>query len=303
MSIIDALLPVFALILLGVALTRLRFPGADFWPSAERLIYYLLFPSLLFVNLAQARLEGLPVLGMAAALIGGVLAASALLLIIRPWLGLSGAAFGSLFQGAIRQNTYVGLAGAAGLAGELGLTLSAIAIAALVPLLNLLSVGVLSFFAASGRRSWKSALLEVLRNPLIVACAAGVAVNYAALSLPGALVSVLELLGRAALPLGLLSVGAALRFRISVRELWAIALSSGLKLVLSPLVVLLLCGQFGVSGPALLVAVLFAALPTSVSSYLLSRLMGGDEHLMAAIITLQTLLAMLSLPLLLGWIT
>jgi malonate transporter len=300
---LEALLPIFLLIFFGALLARLGWPGAAFWPAAERLIYYVFFPCLLFSNLAQAPLAGVPVSGMALALIGAVLAVSALLLLLRPLLGLSGAAFGSLFQGAIRQNTYIGLAGAVAVAGPMGLTLSAVAIAALVPLLNLLSVSVLSVFGTTARRGWHGAFGQMLRNPLILACAAGVAVNSAAWRLPDFAASGLELLGRAALPLGLLSVGAALRLRVNARELWAIALSSGVKLLLSPWLAWLLCAYFGVGGQAALVAVLFAALPTSVSSYLLARLMGGDESLMAAIITAQTLLAMFSLPWLLSSLT
>lgn len=301
MSVLGALLPVFALILAGLALARLGFPGQGFWEGAERLIYYVLFPSLLFTNLAKAPLIGLSLSGMVLALAGGVLAVSLLLLLARPLLGLSGPAFGSLFQGAIRQNTYVGLAGALALAGEAGVTLAAVAIATLIPLLNLLSVGVLSWFGAGGRRGWGAAFREVLRNPLILACAAGIGVNWYGLPFPKSVLDPLEMLGRASLPLGLLSVGAALRLSMGLRELWAVALSSAAKLLLMPFLVLVLCRELGVAGTATLVSVLFAALPTSVSSYILARQLGGDEHLMAAIITAQTLLAMASIPWVLGW--
>jgi len=300
-ALIQALLPVFSLILMGLLAARLRFPGADFWPGAERLIYYLLFPSLLFTNLAQASLAGLPLSQMGIALGLPVLAVSLLLLLLKPLLGISGADFGSLFQGAIRQNTYVGLAGAAALAGSAGLTLAAVAIAVLIPLLNLLSVAVLSAYGSSGR-SWGRAVLEIVRNPLIMACGAGIAVNLLGLSIPRLVIEPLEMLGRASLPLGLLSVGAALRLGISGRELLSIAVSSGAKLLLMPFLVLLLSRHLQLEAAVTLVVVLFAALPTSVSSYILARQLGGNEHLMASIITAQTLLAMLSMPWVLGWV-
>ena len=301
MALIQALLPVFSLILMGLLAVRLRFPGADFWPGAERLIYYLLFPSLLFTNLAQASLAGLPLSQMGIALGLPVLGVSLLLLLLKPLLGISGADFGSLFQGAIRQNTYVGLAGAAALAGSAGLTLAAVAIAVLIPLLNLLSVAVLSAYGSSGR-SWGRAVLEIVRNPLIMACGAGIAVNLLGLSIPRLVIEPLEMLGRASLPLGLLSVGAALRLGISGRELLSIAVSSGAKLLLMPFLVLLLSRHLQLEAAVTLVVVLFAALPTSVSSYILARQLGGNEHLMASIITAQTLLAMLSMPWVLGWV-
>jgi hypothetical protein len=301
MPVVHALLPVFALIVVGLVLGRLGFPGEGFWGGAERLIYYLLFPALLFTHLSEAQLSGLPVRGMVIALGGAVLAVSLLLVLLRPLLGLSGPAFTSVFQGAIRQNTYVGLAGAAALAGAGGLTLAAVAIAVLIPLLNLLCVAVLTVFGAAARRGWARGLLEVLRNPLILSCAAGIAANHFGLLPPWPVREPLELLGRAALPLGLLSVGAALRLSVGLRELWGIAVASVAKLVLMPCLVLLACRELGVGGNAALVALLFSALPTSVSSYILARQLGGDEHLMAATITVQTLLAMASLPWALGW--
>lgn len=300
MSLVSALLPVFSLILLGLLLKKIRFPGdKGFWDGAERLIYYVLFPSLLFTNLASAELEAVPVGAMAGVLAGAVLIVTLTLLLIRPLLGIPGAAFSSLFQGAIRQNTYVGLAGAAAIAGSRGLTLASVAIAVLIPLLNLLSVGVLSYF--SGGRGWGRALLEIVRNPLILACVAGIALNYGGISLPNWIADPLAMLGRAALPLGLLSVGAALRLTVGAGELKAIVLASAAKLLLIPWLVWLGCGQVGLEAQATTVALLFAAVPTSVSSYILARQLGGDEHLMAAIITVQTLLAMVSMPWVLSW--
>lgn len=299
---ISALMPVFSLILLGLLLGRFRFPGAEFWPGAERLIYYVLFPLLLFTNLARAPLQGVPVGDMVVILAGAVMGVSVLLLLVRPLLGISGPAFSSVFQGAIRQNTYVGLAGAAALAGSRGVTLAAVAIAVLIPLLNLLSVGVLSMFGASGRRGWGGAFLEIIRNPLILACAAGIGANYFGLHLPALVMDPLEMLGRASLPLGLLSVGAALRFGMNQRELRAVLISSCFKLLLMPFLVLLACRELGVTGDAALISLLFAAVPTSVSSYILARQLGGDEHLMAAVITVQTLFAMASMPWVLSWV-
>ncbi len=302
MALIQALLPVFSLILLGLLLARLRFPGADFWAGAERLIYYLLFPSLLFSNLAQASLAGLPLLQMGIVLGVPVLAVSLLMLLLKPLMGVSGADFGSLFQGAIRMNTYVGLAGAAALAGTAGLTVAAVAIAVLIPLLNLLSVAVFAVYGSAGWRGWWHALLELLRNPLILACGLGIGVNLLGVTLHPLLIEPLEMLGRASLSLGLLSVGAALRLSISGRELLSIAVSSVGKLLLMPFLVLLLSRHLQLGSTVTLVLLLFAAVPTSVSSYILARQLGGNEHLMASIITVQTLLAMASMPWVLGWV-
>jgi predicted permease len=303
MVVAQSLLPIFALILFGLLLARRGFPAKDFWPQAERLIYWLLFPCLLFTTLATARGGGEGLFGMATALVVAVLVISSLVLVSRPAWPLSAAAFTSVFQGAIRQNTYVGLAGAFALAGSEGLNLAAVAIATLIPLLNILCVGVLVVLRDSGERGWSALGREVLRNPLILACALGIGVNAVDFALPAWLLEAMALLGRASLPLGLLAVGAALRLSAERREVSGIVLSTFPKLILMPLVVWYLCGQLQVPEGPTRIAVLFGALPTSVSSFILARQLGGDEHLMASIITAQTLLAMVTLPLVLDLLT
>lgn len=303
MAVLGALLPGFTLILLGLLLRRVGFPAEAFWPEAERLSYWLLFPCLLFSTLATAQLGGVGLLGMAAALIGAVLLVSLLVLVSRPLWSLSAAAFTSVFQGAVRKNTAVGLAAASALAGPEGLALAAVAMISMIPLLNLLCVSVLLWYRDGGDRGWSTLGREVLKNPLILACVAGIGVNLLGMRPPGWLLDALGQLGRASVPLGLLVVGAALRWRVERQELQGILFSSVPKLLLMPSVVWGLCVLLEVGVQETRIAVLFGALPTAVSSYILARQMGGDEHLMASIITLQTLLAMLTLPLTLVLLT
>lgn len=294
----QVLLPIFAVILLGYGLHRWSFPGEAFWPLADRFNYYLCFPALLFLRIAVTDFATLPVTGMVLACAGAVVPIAAGLL-LSPLSRFEAPAFTSIFQGSIRPNTYIGLAVAAALFGPDGLALLAVAIAAVIPLVNLLSVSVMMRRLARGRRSFWQLLTGILRNPLILACLLGIALNALALPLPLPIQRPLEVLGQAALPLGLLTVGAGLQLRGLCRALDALALAAGLKLLLLPLVTLLIGLALGVQGTALAIAVLFNAMPASVSSYALAGQLGGDTRLMAAIITSQTLLAMGSLPLLL----
>lgn len=302
MAVAGALFPSFALILLGLWLRRVGFPAAAFWTEAERLSYWLLFPSLLFTTLASARLGGDSLLGMAASLIAAVLLVALLVLLSRPLWSLSSAAFTSVFQGAVRKNTAVGLAAAYALAGGEGIALAAVAMISMIPLLNLLCVSVLLHFRDGGGGG--SALgREILKNPLILACVAGIGVNLLGIPPAAWLLDALGQLGRASVPLGLLVVGAALRWDAERRELKGILLSAVPKLLLMPLLVWGLCALLEVPADATRIAVLFGALPTAVSSFILARQLGGDEHLMASIITVQTLFAMVTLPLTLALLT
>lgn len=294
---IAAVAPVFGLILIGFGLRRIGFPGDDFWRQCERLVYYLLFPALLVSRLAVVPLEAEPLAELALALVVPTLAVSAGQLALRPWTGLSPAGFTSVFQGSIRFNTYIGLALGAALNPARGLALTALAAAILIPLVNLLCVSVLVLFGNGGRVGWPGMLWRGLsRNPLILACLAGVLLNLAELGLPKVIMDTAGLLGQTALPLGLLAVGAGLSLRISLDQAKALALSASAKLLVLPLMAWGLCGWMQADSEVTRIAVMFAALPTASSAYILAREMGGDHRSMAAIITLQTLLSMLSLP-------
>lgn len=296
-----AVFPVFLLIFLGTLLFRSGLWPADFWTAAERLTYSILFPSLIVATLAQARLEAGEVLPMVMAIDGAILLMALLVLALRPVLHMSGPEFGAFVQGAVRMNTYLGLAVSFALFGAEGLAKAAIAVAAIVPLVNLLCVSVLVRWGESGGRVRPKLLGQLLRNPLILACAVGIGLNRSGIGLPPVVGPMLEILGRSALALGLLAVGAALDLGSLRRGGLLIGVSAFLKLLVLPALTLLGCSALGVGGAALGVAVLFNALPTASTAYILARQLGGDYRLMAAMITSQTALSMLTIPLVLGY--
>jgi predicted permease len=302
-TIAGALVPIFLLIVLGWVLRRTQFLPDGFWMPAEKLTYYILFPALLLGNLAEARLDGLPVAELASAHGLAVLAMAGLAVAVRPALGrapfrLDGPGFTSLFQCVIRPNTYVGLAAAAGLFGAQGLTLTAICVATVVPLVNLLSVVAMVRFAAPPGTSprWTTAAMAVAKNPLIAACLVGIALNFTGLGLPPFTASFFHVLGQGALSMGLLAVGAGLELKALKDGGAAVLLSAVLKLVLLPLVVGCLAGIMGVRGVPLAVCVAYAGLPCAPNAYVLARQMGGDAALAAGIISVQTVVAVITLP-------
>ncbi len=301
-AILDALGPVFLVILLGVGLVRVGFPGEGFWPLAERFTYFVLFPALLVQKLATASFGGMPfgAIGLTVAALLGVVTAA--LLAAAPYISRNGPEFTSVYQGAIRFNTYVGLAAAVQLHGSEGLTAAAVAIAFLIPLVNVLCVAVFALKVGRAGRRVRTALLQIARNPLVVACAAGIGLNLTGVGLPGWSGSVLTILGQAALPLGLLAVGAGLRLEALRSGTRALAVSTAFKLVVMPGLAAVIGLFFGLTGTALHVVCLFAGLPTASSAYILARELGGDAPLMASLVSAQTLIAMVVLPLTMGWL-
>jgi malonate transporter len=301
-SIVGALLPVFAVIVSGYGLRSFGFPGETFWPHAERLTYFVLFPSLLLQKTAAAPLNSDVYLFMAAALFVAVLVMTVLLFLLLPWWSLGKETFTSFFQGSIRFNTYVGLAAAFALFGSEGLTVAAIAIAVLIPLLNVICVSILVVFCGSEKGSWRTAASEIIRNPLVLACAAGSLLNISGTGLHQSINDILTIFSRAALPLGLLSVGAGLNFTATRKSGALVAASCILKLIAFPFIMWITCRIFGIDTMATSIAVLFAALPGSPAAYILSKQLGGDSLLMASIITVQTPLSMVTIPMVIAFI-
>jgi predicted permease len=295
-SITGALGPLFLLILLGALLGYWRWPSDTFWPQMERMIYFVLFPAMLVGTLATADVSQVPVGRLAFVLLSAMALFGLLLWCLRGWLQLTPAGFTSVFQGAVRFNTYVGVAGAAALHGSLGATTAAVAVALMVPVVNVMCVA--SFVAAGtlGGASVGKSVMALIKNPLILACLAGIGLNLSGIGLPGWSQDTVELLGRAALPLGLVAVGVALRPMALLRIDRGVLATNSVKLLLMPAVVLALAWGLQLDPVSRDVALLFAALPTATSAYILARQLGGDAELMAAIITGQTLLAMLTLP-------
>jgi malonate transporter len=185
--VIAALLPVFLLIVLGFVLKRSLMRLETQWHGLERLTYYVLFPALLIQTLVKADLSSVPVAGVGGALLLSALVMSLLCLGLRPLLcrfAVDGPAFTSIFQGATRWQTYVALAVSGNLYGEIGLALASVAMVAIIPLVNVFSVAVLAHYASPEKQSVRAIAMTVVRNPLIWACAIGLAINVAHMPLP-----------------------------------------------------------------------------------------------------------------------
>jgi predicted permease len=300
LTVFAALVPVFLLIVLGYALRRLLLKQNIEWVGLEQLVYYVLFPALLIDTLARANLASVPIAGVGGALLLSVILMSALCLALRPLLaraiGLDGPAFTSLFQGATRWQTFVALSVAGNLWGDLGITLASVAMVAMIPLLNILAVWVLAHYASPQRMAWPALLLTIARNPLIWACVIGLAINLAGLPVPRPAHEFLDALGRCSLAMGLLIVGAGLQLEGLHRPGMAAALTVVLKLAVMPLIAMGLGIALGLSGTNLAVVVCCASVPSASNGYILARQMGGDAPLLAQILTIQTTLAVLTMP-------
>jgi malonate transporter len=301
-SILGSLVPVFLIILLGYGLQKTSFPGDSFWPGAERLIYFLLFPALLFSSTAKATWELHSIASMVWAVLLTMFVITVLLIILRTKLTQNDKAFTSLFQGSIRFTTYIGLAAVFALFGDSGLQIAAVLITILIPLVNILSVMVLVRFGGQ-QNGWHWIFKSVARNPLIIACVLGMAFNLTGLGMPVVLGNFIGILGRASLPLGLLAVGASMQLTTIKKAAPEVVKACLLKLVLLPGLMWVACYLFQADKLSTAIAVLFGALPGSPLSYILAKQLGGDSKLMATIVTVQTGVSMFTLPVVVALVT
>ncbi|WP_217125978.1 AEC family transporter [Hydrogenophilus thiooxidans] len=291
MDALTLIFPDFACIALGALLKRVLLTDDRFWVGVERLVYFVLFPALLFRSLANAPFalhDALALIASGAAVMG---AGFVLVFALGRWVGDEPLAVASRAQCAYRFNTYIGMAVAQQAYGATGLAWMGVLCGALVPLANVLAVGSMARRAPGGLR-------HLVANPLVLATLAGLLFHAAGGVVPQPVDALLARLAAAAVAIGLLAVGAALT---PSRDLMRSGgLVAAIKLVVSPALAWLLGRWLGLPPLPFAILVLFAALPSASSAYILASRMGGDGPGVARLISLTTVVSAVTLTFWLG---
>ncbi len=296
MSIALALGPVFALIALGYGLRKGRFLGPRGWAAVTKLAYFILYPCFLVPAIWAAEFDKFSTGPLAGAVAAAATLMSVAMFALRPLWPLPGPGYSSVFQGAVRWNAFVFLPVVGNLYGAPGLALGAIVIAALVPVVNIFCVLALSVYAR-GQLAPRALILSLLRNPILLACVAGLGLNGLGVPHADVVDRTLGLLGDAALPVGLVLAGSGLSFGMARQHLGTIAVTCVLKMAVMPLAMFTLAQLFGADPLACNIALLCGAAPGAAASYVLARQMGGDAPLMAGIVAATTVISAASMPL------
>ncbi|MCB2228866.1 MAG: AEC family transporter [Desulfarculaceae bacterium] len=297
-QIVDNVLPVFVLIALGKALALKGWAPPAFFSASDRLNYFVFFPALLFWKIGAVGSELVLPLGLVGAVLAAVAATWALSLLYCRLAKVSPYRAGTFSQVSYRFNTYIGMAVVLSAFGEEGIGLFGVIISVAIPFINLLAVSTLVWYSQaefSGAQKAKLVLKAILVNPLILACLAGIAWAHSGLKFPVFLDRSFALSVALSLPLALLSIGNSLALA-KLRGRTALSfVSSLLKLAVLPLIGWAFLSLLGVHGMGLAVALVFLALPTATSAYILSTQMNSDADLAGAAIVLSTLLSFISL--------
>lgn len=298
MNFAQLLFPDFALILCGYLVCRYSALDRTVWEPVESLVYYLLFPVLLFQSIVKSPLDLTATSSLIAAglLLGtiGIVLAYALPHLPGLRRRIEAREHAASAQIAFRFNSFIGLALAERLAGPQGLVLIAVLIGVCVPLFN---VGAVWPMARHAQAGFVGALV---RNPLIIATASGLAANLLGLRIPGWMAPTLDRIGAASLALGLMAAGAGMQFGTLARAKTLAVSVLAIRHLVLPLVALGLALALRLDPAQATVLLAFSALPTASSCYVLASRMGYNGAYVAGLVTLSTLLGMLSLPFALG---
>jgi malonate transporter len=297
---LNAIAPIFLIITTGYLLFRTRIVDESVWSAIEHICFYLLFPFLIIRTLSRANLGSVPVIDFMAVIVVAILGMSALLILIQAFIWKrfpqSGPSFSSIFQGATRFHGFVAIAVIGPLYGDAGVTLAALALAIMVPLLNVISVVVLSVYGHSDTRPQVIAVAKkIVTNPLIIACIVGLLFNW--LGLPDILYETIGIIGAGGLGLALLAVGAGMNFGQAAQHKMLLTIGVLTRLIGMPAIVIAMSWLVGLDGTARTVAIIAGAVPTAASAYVMARKMGGNAELMSSIVTFQVIVAFFTLPL------
>jgi len=290
MSVILLILPDFLLIALGWLLLHRLGYGRTFFNGAEKLVYFILFPALLFHSITRTPLDLGSTSLLLAATVGVMLGGIALAWLGRLAVRPDAAAHASVAQCAFRFNTYLALSLASGLSWPGAQTTMAVIVGFAVPISNIGAVHALA------SRHGGHALREIARNPFILATLAALACNFLQIPIPHALDVTLSRLGACAIAIGLLCVGATLSLEGGRAHVPLMAWVVGAKLLLLPVWALAAGWLLQLPMGERQVLLLFGALPTASSAHVLAARMGGDGRLVAVTMSVGTLLSALTLP-------
>ena len=299
--------PVFILIILGNLLRRTGVPDLSFWHVSDKLIYWVLIPALLFHHVSQITLSSTMLANYAVVILSGLFVVTTLSFIAGKLFGYTPQIWTSVMQGAARHNAFIALAIAGSLFGDEGLALGAIFMVILIPIINIVIVSAMASTLNqdtdnNSRPGVFDVLIELIKNPFILSITIGLVISFVDAERIIIIHETTGLLGSAALPIMLLSIGANIKIREISSTITPIIIANVLKLLIFPIVVFFVAKSMNLSLFETTIAVIFAAVPTAASSYSLAKQFGGETQLMTSIITIQVALSFITIPIILAFI-
>ncbi|MBK5933684.1 hypothetical protein C8N32_11436 [Rhodovulum imhoffii] len=291
-------LPIILTITVGYLAKRFGAVPRDNWTGIEQLSFKVLIPAIIIQSIYQSDLA-LSQLGefiwalLITVSITGILVLASRLVI--PHSALGNPQLTTIFQATTRWNAFIALALSSQALGQPGLALISIAMAFIIPFVNVLNIVVLATYGDTPINVRKT-VQNIVTNPLILACAIGLFLNFSGVSLASSAESTLKTIGQAAIGIGLLAIGASIDFRKLIAVSWPLAFGTVARLVVGPAIFWLIGQAFGLDNTQMLCGMLICAVPAASNGYIVAKQMGGDADLYAHLLMWQTILAIFTLP-------
>ncbi len=298
-----SVIPIFLIAFIGSVIRRKWIKSNEFWRGLEKLSFYILFPAVLFEHISKVDMNEAGILRMVIALMISTLIVALLLIIYQSKKKIDNTYFTSVFQGGTRYNNYIFFALGAALFGDEGLAIISSISPYMIIFTNIASIIIFAYYAPQGESKSMSRNVIIMfksiaTNPFVIVSIIGFLCNYFSIILNVGVERTIHSLADSALAIGIIIVGASLKFTITPEHVRIVFFSSMMKLVATPVITFIVLWLMAITGTPRSIAILFSCLPCASSSYILSRQLGGDPETMSSIITFSTIFSILSLSLL-----
>ena len=298
-----SVIPIFLIAFIGSVIRRKWIKSNEFWRGLEKLSFYILFPAVLFEHISKVDMNEAEIFRLVIALIISTLIIALFLIMYQSKKKIDSVYFTSVFQGGTRYNNYIFFALGAALFGDEGLAIISSISPYMIIFTNIASIVIFTYYAPQGGSTSMSGsalimLKSIASNPFVIVSIVGFLCNYFNIVLNIGVERTIHNLADSALAIGIIIVGASLRFTIAPEHVRIVFFSSTMKLLAMPIITFIVLWLMAITGTPRSVAILFSCLPCAPSSYILSRQLGGDPETMSSIITFSTVFSILSLSLL-----
>lgn len=302
MGMAVAIIPIIFVVAAGYFSVKTNLIPREHWKGIEILGFRVLIPAIIvhsiyLSDLSVSRVGPFIWILLTAFILTGLLALS--FRFVAATTRLSNPRFTTLFQTATRWNAYIALAAGTQILGDKALVLISVAMAFIIPLINVINIVVLSTFG-DGRVKFSAIFLNVLKNPLVIACLVGLGLNLGGIILPKQVLTGIEIISKGALAVGLLAIGAGIDFSRLFSASYALAAGVITRIAVCPAIFVYLGHVYGLTQDQLICGILICSVPAATNGYIVAKQMGGDADLYACILTWQTVFAAFSIPVFVG---
>ena len=297
---VNAVAPIFLIILLGMVLKKLNIVNDNFVKISTKVVFKVGLPVMIFRSVSKTNFSELfngDIFSLVLFSVCGILAIFVYASIIAKFFIENRVSRGAFIQGVFRSNfVIIGYPLIQNIFGDSGLSKGVLLTAFMMPIFNILAVIILSYTSDSGSgKGIKEVILNIVKNPLIIAIAISLVFSYFEVNLPTFVDKTIDYLATLATPLALLGIGSFFSIEKAKKSLAKATLATLMKLVINPAIFVTIAYYIGFRGDKLGVLLVLFASPTAISSFVMAEAMDNDGDLAANIIILTTLFAVLTI--------